>query len=102
MEPSSHRAFTHRIRAGHTGVGPEGIRAAGCNQPTNRYGRPGLSAQLVVQGVDGVLRGEQIGPGHFPVTLDGEKPLVLAEQRHQFLAFRGVKATGWLLLELVT
>ena len=24
------------------------------------------------------------------------------EQRHQFLAFRGVKATGWLLLELVT
>ena len=92
---ASDPGWSHRCRSG-------GHPGRWCNHPTNHHGRPGLSAQLVVQGVDGVLRGEQIGSGHFPVTLDGEKPLVLAEQRHQFLAFRGVKATGWLLLELVT
>ena len=46
-----------------------------------------LSPQLVLQGVDGILRGEQVCSGHFPVTLDGLDPSILTDQCHQLIAF---------------
>ena len=75
-----------------------GVDALVCWQVARRMG---LSPQLVLQGIDGILRGEQIRPGHFPVTLDGMDPSILMDQRHQFIAFCGMKFSWPLLQDLI-